>query len=38
LDVDGIIDIADTKINNVAENFILDSDSIAILGQVTNIA
>lgn len=38
LDVDGIIDIADTKINNVAENFVLDSDSIAILGQVTNIA
>lgn len=37
LNVDGIIDIADTKINDVAQNFALDADAIAILGEVTNI-
>ena len=37
LDVEGIIDIADTTINDVATNYILDEDSIAILGEVTNI-
>ena len=38
LNLDGIIDIANTKINNVAENFVLNADSIAILGEVNNIA
>ena len=38
LNLDGIIDIANTKINNVAENFVLSADSIAILGEVNNIA
>lgn len=38
LNVDGIIDIADTKINDAAQNFVLGSDAIAILGEVTNIA
>lgn len=37
LNVDGIIDIEDTKINDVAQNFALDADAIAILGEVTNI-
>lgn len=38
LNIYGIIDIANTKINNVAENFVLNADSIAILGEVNNIA
>jgi Uncharacterized homolog of phage Mu protein gp47 len=38
LNLDGIIDIANTKINNTTENFVLNADSIAILGEVNNIA
>lgn len=38
LNLDGIIDIANTKINNTTENFVLNADSIAILGEVTNLA
>ena len=38
LNVDGILDIANTKINNATANFVLDCDSIAILGEVANLA
>ncbi len=36
LELEGIIDIADTEINNTASNFVVDADSIAVLGTVTN--
>lgn len=38
LDVEGIIDIADTKINGTAANFQADSNSIVTLGTVTDDA
>ena len=38
LSVDGVIDIANTRINNITANFVLDCDSIAILGEVVNLA
>ena len=38
LNLDGVIDIANTKINNNDSNFVLNADSIAILGEVNNIA
>lgn len=34
LDLEGIIDIADTKINGIAENLIVDSDYIPVRGDV----
>ena len=38
LNLDGVIDIANTKINNNDSNFVLSAYSIAILGEVNNIA
>lgn len=36
LELEGIIDIADTEINETAANFVVNADSIAVLGAVTN--
>lgn len=36
LELEGIIDIADTEINDTASNFVVNADSIAVLGTVTN--
>ena len=36
LELEGIIDIADTEINDTASNFVVNANSIAVLGTVTN--
>ena len=36
LNLDGVLDIADTKINNVADNLILEQNEIPMFGGVTN--
>lgn len=37
LEIPGIIDVQDTTINGIAENLVLDSDSIPKRGEITNV-